>query len=33
MWRVPRDQWGAYEREAVIKPLDIAAEVARFGHG
>ncbi len=33
MWRVPRDQWGGYEREAVIKPLDIAVEVARFGHG
>jgi catechol-2,3-dioxygenase len=31
MWRVPREQWGEYEHAAVIKPLDIEAEVARFG--
>ena len=31
MWRVPRDQWGDYEHAAVIQPLDLDAEVARFG--
>jgi catechol-2,3-dioxygenase len=31
MWRVPRDEWGEYERGAVIKPLDLDAEVARHG--
>ena len=33
MWRVPRDQWGDMETDAVIQPLDIAAEVARHGSG
>jgi catechol-2,3-dioxygenase len=32
MWMVPRAQWGAYDRRAVVEPLDMAAEVARFGH-
>jgi len=31
MWLVPRQQWGAYDRRAVIEPLDMAREVARFG--
>jgi catechol-2,3-dioxygenase len=31
MWRVPREQWGEDEHGAVIKPLDLEAEVARFG--
>jgi hypothetical protein len=31
MWRVPREQWGESEHAAVIKPLDLDAEVARFG--
>jgi len=31
MWIVPRDQWGAYEHDAVIERLDLDAEVARFG--
>jgi catechol-2,3-dioxygenase len=31
MWMLPRDQWGAYEHEAPIRPLDLAAEVARHG--
>ena len=31
MWRVPREQWGELEHEAVIKPLDLDTEVARFG--
>jgi catechol-2,3-dioxygenase len=33
MWRVPRDAWGDYERRGVVLPLDIEAEVARFGSG
>ncbi len=31
MWRVPREAWGVYERQAVIKPLDLQAELSRFG--
>ena len=31
MWLVPREQWGAYERRAVVEPLDLQAELARHG--
>lgn len=31
MWRVPREQWGEYERRAVVMPLDLQRELARFG--
>jgi catechol-2,3-dioxygenase len=31
MWRVPRDAWGEYEQRGAVMPLDIEAEVARFG--
>ena len=31
MWRVPREDWGDYEKRGVVLPLDIEAEVARFG--
>jgi len=31
MWLVPREQWGEYERRAVVKPLDLGKEVERFG--
>jgi catechol-2,3-dioxygenase len=31
LWMVPREQWGEYERAAVVKPLDLEAEVARHG--
>jgi catechol-2,3-dioxygenase len=31
MWSVPRDAWGEYETKAVSQPLDLDAEVARFG--
>jgi catechol-2,3-dioxygenase len=31
MWLVPREQWGAYDRRAVVEPLDMARAVARFG--
>jgi catechol-2,3-dioxygenase len=31
MWRVPREAWGEYEKRGVVMPLDIDAEVERFG--
>jgi catechol-2,3-dioxygenase len=31
MWMVPREQWGAFESDAVVLPLDLQREVARFG--
>ena len=31
MWRVPRDEWGDLERRAVVRPLDLAREVAQHG--
>ncbi len=33
MWVVPRNQWGEYERRAVVAPLDMERELARFGRG
>jgi len=31
MWRVPRDFWGEYEQRGVVMPLNLQAEVARWG--
>jgi catechol-2,3-dioxygenase len=31
MWLVPASEWGAEEHEAIIRPLDLAADTARFG--
>jgi len=31
MWRVPREAWGGYEEHGAIMPLDIDAEVAKWG--
>ena len=31
MWRVPREDWGEYEQRGVVLPLDLAAEVKRYG--
>ena len=31
MWRVPREFWGEYERRGTVMPLDLAAEVRRWG--
>ena len=31
MWMVPRELWGEYESQAVTRPLDLDAEIARFG--
>jgi catechol-2,3-dioxygenase len=31
MWRVPRDFWAAYEHRGTVMPLDLDAEVKRWG--
>ena len=31
MWRVPREAWGEFEERAAILPLDLDAEVRRWG--
>lgn len=31
MWMVPRDDWGANENSAIIAPLQMAAEVSKYG--
>src|SRR5258706_15419438 len=33
MWSVPREAWGDAEHKGAILPLDIEAEVKRFGSG
>lgn len=30
MWMLPREHWGEHEHSAVVQPLDITAEVARW---
>jgi catechol-2,3-dioxygenase len=31
LWSVPREAWGEYERNAVSQPLDLDAELAKYG--
>ncbi len=31
MWLVPAEHWGDEENQAIVRPLDIASERARFG--
>ena len=31
MWRVPAEAWGNYAEHAVVEPLNIEAELARWG--
>jgi catechol-2,3-dioxygenase len=31
MWRVPREAWGESEKRGTVMPLDLAAEVRRWG--
>jgi catechol-2,3-dioxygenase len=33
MWRVPRDFWAEYEHRGAVMPLDLDAEVRRWGAG
>ena len=32
MWLVPAEQWGTEEHEAIVRPLDLANDLARFGN-
>ena len=32
-WSVPREAWGSFEDEATIMPLDLEAELRRWGSG
>ena len=31
MWRVPREAWGEYEHKGAVMPLDLDAELRRWG--
>ena len=31
MWMLPREAWGEYEDKGVVMPLDLDAEIARWG--
>jgi catechol-2,3-dioxygenase len=31
MWRVPREAWGEYEEHGAVMPLDLEAELRRWG--
>lgn len=31
MWLVPPDQWGDEANQAIVRPLDLDADIARFG--
>ena len=31
MWRVPREAWGEYDQHGAVMPLDMEAEVRRYG--
>jgi catechol-2,3-dioxygenase len=31
MWMVPHEEWGEYDRRAIVQPLNMQREVARFG--
>jgi catechol-2,3-dioxygenase len=33
MWEVPREAWGRFEKEATVMPLDLDAELRRWGAG
>ena len=33
MWSVPREAWGRFERQATVMPLDLDAELKRWGAG
>lgn len=30
MWMLPRNSWGEYESSAIVEPLDLPAEIARW---
>jgi catechol-2,3-dioxygenase len=33
MWEVPREAWGEYTDQATVMPLDLDAEIRRWGAG
>jgi len=33
MWQVPREAWGEFAEQATVMPLDLEAELARWGTG
>jgi catechol-2,3-dioxygenase len=33
MWEVPREAWGRFEDEATVMPLNLEAELKRWGAG
>jgi catechol-2,3-dioxygenase len=33
MWQVPKEAWGEFAEQATVMPLDLEAEVARWGAG
>jgi catechol-2,3-dioxygenase len=33
MWEVPHEAWGRFEKEATVMPLDLDAELRRWGAG
>ena len=33
MWMLPREAWGEYEQRGAVMPLDMEAEVRRYGAG
>ena len=33
MWEVPQDAWGEYADQATVMPLDLEAEIRRWGTG
>jgi catechol-2,3-dioxygenase len=33
MWQVPQEAWGEFAEQATVMPLDLEAEVARWGAG
>ena len=33
MWAVPKEAWGEDEKRGVVRPLDLEAEVRKWGSG
>ena len=31
MWMLPREEWGSWESDAVVAPLDLTSEIERWG--
>ncbi|MCC7365589.1 MAG: VOC family protein [Dehalococcoidia bacterium] len=33
MWAVPREDWGEFDRQAIVAPLQLGREVEKYGRG